>query len=125
MLPRRAGGGDPEVGLGLGEVEDRAPRGGPSLEEGRAGGDARGSTCRTRVLSTRSATARGGAPGTRQAYWFRARGQLSAGAVEGLNGKVSVITNRDCGFRTYRAVEVALCQTLGHLPVPDVTHRFC
>ena len=106
MLPRRAGGGDPEVGLGFGEVEDRAPRGGPSLEEARAGGDARGRFARrTRVLSTRSATAHRGVPGTRQAYWFRARGQLSAGAVEGLNGKVSVITNRDCGFRTYRAVE--------------------
>jgi hypothetical protein len=55
--------------------------------------------------------------------WFRTRGQLSAGAVEGLNGKVRVITKRACGFRTYRAVEVALYQTLGHLPVPDVTHR--
>jgi len=40
--------------------------------------------------------------------WFRARGQLSAGAVEGLNGKVRVITKRAYGFRTYRAVEVAL-----------------
>jgi hypothetical protein len=57
--------------------------------------------------------------------WFRARGQLSAGAVEGLNGTVRVITKRACGFRTYRAVEVALYHHLGRLPEPDFTHRFC
>ena len=57
--------------------------------------------------------------------WFRARGQLSAGAVEGLNGKVRVITKRAYGFRTYRAVEVALYHNLGRLPEPDFTHRFC
>ncbi len=57
--------------------------------------------------------------------WFRARGQLSAGAVEGLNGKVRVIPKRAYGFRTYRAVEVALYHNLGRLPEPDFTHRFC
>jgi transposase len=57
--------------------------------------------------------------------WFRARGQLSAGAVEGLNGKVRVITKRAYGFRSYRAVEVALYHSLGRLPEPDFTHRFC
>lgn len=57
--------------------------------------------------------------------WFRARGQLSAGAVEGLNGKVRVITKRAYGFRTYRAVEVALYHSLGRLPEPEFTHRFC
>jgi transposase len=57
--------------------------------------------------------------------WFRARGQLSAGAVEGLNGKARVITKRAYGFRTYRAVEVALYHSLGRLPEPKLTHRFC
>ena len=57
--------------------------------------------------------------------WFRARGQLSVGAVEGLNGKARVITKRAYGFRTYRAVEVALYHSLGRLPEPDFTHRFC
>jgi len=28
-------------------------------------------------------------------------------------------------FRTYRAVEVALYHSLGRLPEPDFTHRFC
>jgi len=32
---------------------------------------------------------------------------------------------RACGFRTYRAVEVAPFQDLGRLPEPDLTHRFC
>ena len=57
--------------------------------------------------------------------WFRARGQLSVGAVEGLNGKARVITKRAYGFRTYRAVEVALYHSLGRLPEPEFTHRFC
>jgi transposase len=60
--------------------------------------------------------------------WFRARGQISAGAVEGLDGKVRVITKRACGFRTCRAVEVARITTLGAYPSrtsPTVTHRFC
>lgn len=57
--------------------------------------------------------------------WFRARGQLSIGAVEGLNGKARVITKRAYGFRTYRCLEIALYHGLGRLPEPDFTHRFC
>ena len=57
--------------------------------------------------------------------WFRARGQLSAGAVEGLNGKARLSTKRAYGFRTYRAVEVALYHSLGRLPETEFTHRFC
>lgn len=57
--------------------------------------------------------------------WFRARGQLSSGAVEGLNGKAKLITKRAFGFRTQRALEVALYHGLGRLPEPKWTHRFC
>jgi len=32
---------------------------------------------------------------------------------------------RACGFRTYRAVELALYHNLRRLPEPDFTHRFC
>jgi hypothetical protein len=32
---------------------------------------------------------------------------------------VRVITKRACGFRTYRAVEVALYHILGRLPEPE------
>lgn len=57
--------------------------------------------------------------------WFRARGQISAGAVEGLNNKAKLTTRKAYGFRTYPCVEMALYHTLGHLPEPEVTHRFC
>jgi transposase len=57
--------------------------------------------------------------------WFRARGQVSAGSVEGFNNKAKVITRRAFGFRTFRAVEIALYHGLGALPEPNFTHRFC
>jgi transposase len=56
--------------------------------------------------------------------WFRARGTVSAGAVEGLNNKLKLTTKKAYGFRTFRALEIALYHTLGHLPEPRVTHRF-
>ena len=57
--------------------------------------------------------------------WFRAKGEVSSGAVEGLNNKIRVTTRRAYGFRTYRALEVALYHNLGKLPEPPPTHRFC
>jgi transposase len=57
--------------------------------------------------------------------WFRARGQISAGAVEGLNNKAKLTTRKAYGFRSYHCVEIALYHTLGQLPEPEVTHRFC
>jgi transposase len=58
--------------------------------------------------------------------WFRAKGEVSAAAVEGLNNKIRVVTRRSYGFRTYEAMEIALYHTLGKLPEPEeFTHRFC
>lgn len=57
--------------------------------------------------------------------WFRAKGTVSAGTVEGLNGKAKVTTRRAYGFRTFRAAEVALYHTLGDLPEPEAAHEFC
>jgi transposase len=57
--------------------------------------------------------------------WFRAKGQISAGTVEGLNLKVKLTTRKAFGFRTFRAIEIALYHTLGALPEPKSTHRFC
>lgn len=57
--------------------------------------------------------------------WFRAKGQISAAAVEGFNNKAKLTTRRAYGFRTYKATEVALYHTLGDLPEPEFTHRFC
>ena len=57
--------------------------------------------------------------------WFRAKGEVSSGVVEGLNNKIRVVTRRSYGFRTYHAMEIALYHTLGRLPEPELTHRFC
>jgi transposase len=57
--------------------------------------------------------------------WFRARGQVSAGAVEGLNNKVKLVTRKSYGFRTAKVAKLALLHNLGRLPEPKRTHRFC
>ena len=58
--------------------------------------------------------------------WFKARAQVSTGATEGLNNKIRVVTRRAYGFRTYKAMEIALYHNLGKLPEPnEFTHRFC
>jgi len=57
--------------------------------------------------------------------WFRAKGQFSSGAVEGFNLKAKLTTRKAFGFRTFQATEVALYHTLGDLPEPESTHKFC
>jgi transposase len=57
--------------------------------------------------------------------WFRARGELAMGAVEGLNNKARVTTKLAYGFRSYEHAEIALFHRLGDLPEPPwLTHRF-
>jgi len=57
--------------------------------------------------------------------WFQAKGTLSSGVVEGFNTKTKLTIRKAYGFRTYHGAEVALYHTLGKLPEPDFTHRFC
>jgi transposase len=57
--------------------------------------------------------------------WFRARGAISSGAVEGLNNKVKLVTRKSYGFRTAKVARLALLHNLGQLPEPKRTHRFC
>jgi transposase len=57
--------------------------------------------------------------------WFRARGQVSAGAVEGLNNKVKLVTRKSYGFRTEKVAKLALLHSLAQLPEPNRTYRFC
>ena len=57
--------------------------------------------------------------------WFRAKGTMSSGVVEGLNYNVKLGMRKAYGFRTYEAVEIALYHRLGKLPEPALTHRFC
>jgi len=57
--------------------------------------------------------------------WFEAKGQMSSGVVEGFNTKAKLTIRKAYGFRTFHAAEMALYHTLGALPEPIVTHRFC
>jgi transposase len=57
--------------------------------------------------------------------YFRAKKRLSSGVVEGLNNKAKVTMRKSYGFRTFRITEIALYHTLGKLPEPETTHRFC
>jgi transposase len=57
--------------------------------------------------------------------WFRARGEVSSGSVEGLNNKAKLTTRKAYGFRTTRCAEVALYHALGKLPEPEMAHSFC
>lgn len=55
--------------------------------------------------------------------WFRARGEISSGAVEGLNTNAKLAMRKARGFRSYAVMETALFHQLGHLPEPKLTHR--
>jgi len=56
--------------------------------------------------------------------WFRAKGEISAGIVEGFNNKAKLTMRKAYGFRTPEAITVALYHQLGNLPEPEFTHRF-
>jgi transposase len=56
--------------------------------------------------------------------WFRRKGHISSGVVEGFNNKVKLTMRKSYGFRTYEAIEIALYHNLGDLPEPEFTHRF-
>ena len=57
--------------------------------------------------------------------WFRAKGEIALGCVEGFNNKAKVTTKRSYGFRSYDLLKIALYHALGDLPTPEFTHRFC
>lgn len=57
--------------------------------------------------------------------WFKARDRIRLGAVEGTNNRLKLTMRRSYGFRTYKATEIAFYHSLGDLPEPSETHRFC
>lgn len=57
--------------------------------------------------------------------WFRTKGQVALGAVEGFNNKAKVTSRKAYGFRNFEVMKIALYHTLGNLPEPEATHRFC
>lgn len=56
--------------------------------------------------------------------WFEAKGQFSSGIVEGFNNKAKLTMRKSYGFKTFKAIEIALYHALGDLPEPKTTHRF-
>ncbi len=57
--------------------------------------------------------------------WFRAKGTISSGIVEGLNNKAKVTMRKSYGFRNPDVLETVLYHNLGDLPEPESTHKFC
>lgn len=57
--------------------------------------------------------------------WFRAKGTISSGVIEGFNNKAKLTMRKSYGFREFETIELALYHQLGNLPQPEFTHRFC
>lgn len=56
--------------------------------------------------------------------WFKVRGRLSSGVIEGLNNKAKVTIRKSYGFRNPDVLKMALFHVLGKLPVPQTAHKF-
>jgi transposase len=56
--------------------------------------------------------------------WFKAKGQISNGVVEGLNNKAKLTMRKSYGFKSPEILEIALLHTLGKLPQPKLAHEF-
>ncbi len=57
--------------------------------------------------------------------WFKAKKAYSSGTVEGLNRKVNLVTRKAYGYKSFEVLKIALFHTMGSLPEPEMTHRFC
>lgn len=57
--------------------------------------------------------------------WFKAKGEISNGVVEGLNNKAKVALRKSYGFKTDEVYETVLYHELGKLPAHELAHRFC
>lgn len=57
--------------------------------------------------------------------WFRAKKSYSSGSVEGLNRKINLVTRKAYGYKSFDILKIALFHTMGGLPEPKMTHRFC
>jgi len=56
--------------------------------------------------------------------WFKAKGLISSGAVEGLNLKAKLTIRKAYGFKSPECLKTALYHTLGKLPEPMCLHIF-
>jgi transposase len=56
--------------------------------------------------------------------WFKAEKLFSSSIVEGFNNKAKVAIRKAYGFKTFKALEIALFHNMGQLPQPHITHKF-
>ncbi len=57
--------------------------------------------------------------------YFKARKAYSSGIVEGLNLRVGLCIRKAYGYRSFELLKISLFHTLGDLPEPKFTHKFC
>jgi len=58
-------------------------------------------------------------------HWFKVKSRVALGAVEGFNNKAKLTSRKAYGYRSFDVLKVALYHTLGDLPEPEFTHKFC
>lgn len=57
--------------------------------------------------------------------FFKAGTPYSSGIVEGLNLRINLCMRNASSSRSFDLLQTSLYQTLGDLPEPEFTHRFC
>ena len=57
--------------------------------------------------------------------WFKEKNGYLSGIVERLNRKINLVTRKSYGFKSFDVLKIALFHTMGDLPEPEMTHRFC
>jgi transposase len=57
--------------------------------------------------------------------YFKTGKAYSSGIVEGLYRKINLGIRRAYGYRSFGLLKTSLFHTLGELPEPEFTHRFC
>jgi hypothetical protein len=57
--------------------------------------------------------------------YFKAGKHYNSGIVEGLNLRINLCMRKAYGYRSFELLQITLFHTLGKLPEPKFTHRFC
>ena len=57
--------------------------------------------------------------------YFKAGKMYNSGIVEGLNLRINLCMRKAYGFRSFELLQTSLFHTLGDLPEPEFTHKFC
>ena len=57
--------------------------------------------------------------------YFKTGKEYSSGIVEGLNRRIDLSIRKAYGYRSFELLKISLFHTLGELPEPEFTHRFC